>query len=487
MQPTANFGTRSAFTWFGIILILGTLGFHPGTPGVQARAIPPQSVPEPPAGFALLSEDIGVQLYWKDYQQGTPDYVQVVDLSQGALVQLLHAGTSQGRKNKGMFGGDDTRFQYQSLNQFWRQAKGQNDKTFCVFNGQFFYMPENPTRLAMPLKVNEAILTEGFGYPQYEGQELMLEIWPGQAQIRKLSERNFYDSSAPNIIGGLTEDANKRIKYAVGRTFIGIDDRDQNNHVETIYVLNTKSATQAQAAATLRSWGADQVMMLDGGGSTQLMCRSGWIVQSERLIPQALAVIAGSGPPYQASFTRTPDWAVVVADGENALEIEVQNDGSQIWTTGQTALLIEKSPWGADEWLELTEPIAAGERAIIRWPANRLYRSRVYEIEASMTQMDRKFPGAAAAFHLVVLPANMADRRSELESLIAEWRADPTTDLVSQVDAWLGLSQDVPAPEPDAFLAEVDFSFNDIVWVPLLMLPFVGIIILLLNRSRSEF
>jgi hypothetical protein len=34
-------------------------------------------------------------------------------------------------------------------------------------------------------------------------------------------------------------------------------------------------------------------MMLDGGGSTQLMCSGEVLIESDRLIPQAIAVIAG--------------------------------------------------------------------------------------------------------------------------------------------------------------------------------------------------
>jgi hypothetical protein len=45
------------------------------------------------------------------------------------------------------------------------------------------------------------------------------------------------------------------------------------------------------AAQVLRDFGAEQVMMLDGGGSTQLSCKGEDYVSSDRLIPQALGVI----------------------------------------------------------------------------------------------------------------------------------------------------------------------------------------------------
>ena len=46
----------------------------------------------------------------------------------------------------------------------------------------------------------------------------------------------------------------------------------------------------------LRDFGADKVMMLDGGGSTQLICNHSVYVPSVRAIPQAIAVVAGGNP-----------------------------------------------------------------------------------------------------------------------------------------------------------------------------------------------
>ena len=43
-----------------------------------------------PAGFRLIESSVGVQLYRKDYIQGNPDFVQVIDLTQGAGIELLH-------------------------------------------------------------------------------------------------------------------------------------------------------------------------------------------------------------------------------------------------------------------------------------------------------------------------------------------------------------------------------------------------------------
>ena len=134
-------------------------------------------------------------------------------------------------------------------------------------------MPESPTRLAFPLKVANKVLTDGFGYNTFPGQKLMLELWPDHAVIAPFTKEDLYGSTAPNIIAGLIEDASKSSKNAVGRTFVGVSDRDGNGRFETVLILNTSTALQTDVAQVLRDFGASKVMMLDGGGSTQLICQ----------------------------------------------------------------------------------------------------------------------------------------------------------------------------------------------------------------------
>mgnify|MGYP005836797161 CR=1 FL=1 len=247
-----------------------------------------------PDGFYLVSSAPGVNLYQKDYSGGSPDFVQVVDLSQGARLVTMFGDISLLRPGKGAYGGNDARIQAQSLQKFWKQLTARFDDAFCVFNGQFFYMPESPTRLPFPLKVGGEIITDGYGLNEFPENKLILELWSDKANIRPLTQESLYLSTAPDVIGGLTQTANKRSDRYVGRTFIGIDDRNLDGASEIVLIFNSRLSRQVDAANILGQFGADEVMMLDGGGSAQLICQGKVLVSSDRAIPQAFGVVAAS-------------------------------------------------------------------------------------------------------------------------------------------------------------------------------------------------
>lgn len=288
-----------------------------------------------PEGFRLDREAAGVGLFKKSYPNGTPDFVQVIRLDQGAAVKLLHGNITAERPGQGVFGGNDARFQLKSLQNFWKKSKSVIDSVFCVTNGQFFYMPESPTRLTLPLKVNGQVVTDGFGANQFIGKRLMLELWSGHADIRELNAETLYGSTAPDIIGGLSAQANRRAKDYTGRTFAGIDDLDGDGLFETVYIFNTRTARQVDADAVLKSFGAQKTMMLDGGGSTQLICQGENIIKSERLIPQALAIIAGDPGSGSVSI-------MTVAEAESGYVVEA--DLSEMNNQGEPVESVESRP-----------------------------------------------------------------------------------------------------------------------------------------------
>lgn len=260
-----------------------------------------------PPGFHLLRAGSGVQMYIKQYPAGTPDYVQIIDLSQGARLRLLHGPIVDPGVGKGTFGGPNPRFQRQTLDFFWKQLQTSDPgKAFCVVNGGFFYLNEQPGFLSYPLKVDGRMVTEGYPSDLYAGHKIFLELWSDQALIRPLTSEDLYTSTAADIQGGLSEAANKRANKYVPRTFIGLADQDGNGRYEILLVFNTQTARQVDAVQVLHDFGAAQVMMLDGGGSTQLWCDDQSLIASDRPIPQAVGIVAAAPLPTHTPTATLP-------------------------------------------------------------------------------------------------------------------------------------------------------------------------------------
>jgi hypothetical protein len=443
--------------------------------------------PEPPTpeGFRLIDAALAVQLYSKQYSGGNPDYVQIVDLSQGASLKLLHGSITQPRPGLGVYGGADPRMLSPSLQEYWNQTKAESKNAFCVTNGSFFYMPEYPTRLPFPLKVDGQIITEGWGLRTYIGEHLMLELWQGRADIRDQNRETLYSSTAPDIVGALSENANKRAKFAVGRTFVGVDDRDQDGEYEMVLVYNTSSATQVQAASVLRNFGADKVMMLDGGGSTQLLCRSGYYIQSERLIPQAIAILAASPPPIDSELIRYPIWPVLI-EGENfPLEVEIKNTGITSWSPGETNFVLEKNSLGGRLSQDFQDTIEPGSTVVLSdtlaaYSANGFYQA---DFNWSLVYQGKTYSGEAFEVTTIVIPANLAKKRAELSRLVEQWSPEGEQVVEERVTNWIHEQSPSRMPLIQASEQE-DIHLGDAFWIPVIMLPVMIILALLIGRMN---
>ena len=280
------FRFSSILRWAIPGLIFFFIPFHP------ALTAPPD--PQVPGGFHQVLSAIGVVLYQKEYPNGTPDYVQVIDLSQGASIEPLLGEINDPGTGKGVYGGNNPKVVRRSSKDFWQSFSTSHSAAFCITNGQFFLLKDSPTTLPFPIKKDGKVLSDGYAIKEFPEQKLMLEIWPDHLDIIDLNKDTLYSSSAPDIIGGLTEDANKSAKKSVGRTFVGVQDRDQDQQYETVLIFSTKTARQEDAGQVLKDFGADKVMMLDGGDSTQLICQDNAYISSERLIPQAIGITAGT-------------------------------------------------------------------------------------------------------------------------------------------------------------------------------------------------
>lgn len=392
--------------------------------------------PDPPPGFFLTDSSIGWHLYRKDYQKGNPDFVQVIDLDQGASVVLLHGEIAKSGEDRGGYGGDNPKFLSCPLSEFWWDSS-RNNLTVCVTNGSFFYLPEHPTKLAFPLKVDGEILTDGFGIEQYPWNKRILEIWDDKADIRRLSRWNLHTSTAPNIIAGLSEEANKKKKNFTGRTFIGIDDLDNDGDYETILVYNTMTARQIDAAEVLRSFGADKVMMLDGGGSTQLTCKGESIVESVRLIPQALGINRGEGPLFSGAMLNQNEYPIIVEGEEVTFEINLLNTGANSWRPGETYLLVDNSPWGKNQFIPFERRVLPGERARVNWKINPSSKKGANTSTVYLFRENQKFPLEFGSLSVIVLPRKLKSKLVELGKIIANWGLDDPEQVTSLSNQWI--------------------------------------------------
>ena len=456
------------------------------TPG--ASPTPPAGLP---GGFYLLDAAPAIQLYRKDYANGTPDFVQVIDLSQGARLVLMHGEITEPRPNKGVYGGADPRMTSLAIQTYWQQMRAAAPEAFCVTNGTFFYMPEYPTRLAFPLKVNGQIITDGWGIDTYIGEKQLLELWPERAAISEMNAENLNNSVAPDIVGGLTEEANKRAKRAVGRTFFGIDDRDGDGQYETLLTLNTSTAVQTGAAQVLRDFGADQVIMLDGGGSTQLLCRSGWHIRSDRPIPQAIAIYSAAPPPVAAKLLNQPGWQVLAPGEGYPIELKLQNTGIVSWTAATTRLALDLGTAGGFIELKPEGETLPGQTAVFRTTAPPPSQPGVIEqpVRWSIAYAGKTYPGESLQLQVVALPLALAGQREALQVELRTWMKDHPAETAARAQAWLDerlLPPPTPSQAPTPTAAPQAAPTPSYAWglllVPLLMCPGMVVLVVIVAR-----
>lgn len=261
-----------------------------------------------PGDFSVADAAPGLAMYERTVQADgavTKDYVIVIDLRAGASLQLFHGPT--------LTKSDNPLILRQSLRSAWNRFRSDQDNAFCLSNGTFFdndILHQLLTTLAYPLKVNGQMVTHGYpsgNDPACSGcKKMMLHMWDTRAEITEYDASWFCDEPsslcAPNIVVGNGKNANRSASESVGRTYVGVGNSGDGAFHDTILLLSTNRATDQEAWEILeRDFCVSQSMMLDGGGSAQLICSldpDRPLIRSSdpipRTVPQMLAVLAGS-------------------------------------------------------------------------------------------------------------------------------------------------------------------------------------------------
>ncbi|MDY6805690.1 MAG: phosphodiester glycosidase family protein [Cyanobacteriota bacterium] len=271
-----------------------------------------------PDNFTAIEGGKGVTLY---ESRDKNDYVQVVDLSQGASIELMSSEISYATV-PGAYGGIEPMFERQSIQNFWEDLSRQEERAFSVTNGAFFEAfssgntPDLLAALSHPLKDNSTTY-EGYVNPDRDpnnkNSKAMLKIWNDKDRVLLTDFQNNIDdiknSSAPEILVGLKESSPSDGGVENERTFVGVKDANGDNLYEQLLILTSKQSTRTNAGQTLKDFGADEVMILDGSGSTQMIANDMEYVKSSdplpfqfiaggpRKIPQAIGVSRGQVTP----------------------------------------------------------------------------------------------------------------------------------------------------------------------------------------------
>lgn len=261
-----------------------------------------------PAGnaYKIFKYQPGIVTLKKDFKSGAPDYITLLNLERACFRSLTGDITAE-NTGKGVFGGNNPKLKRKHLQAFWTQAVSKwHNNLFAVVNCCFFSTDITPTDLAFPLKQENKHVSDGYGSKQEFQKPFQLKTL--SFQNKKAAIEGFKDGGqlgaalhSPmglrNIMGGLDPAANKGPNNFVGRTFIGLASSYPDGKNDIALLFNSAFSSQIAATRTLiNDFGckADQIIMFDGGGSTQLIIKNESCISSSRTIPHALAIISTS-------------------------------------------------------------------------------------------------------------------------------------------------------------------------------------------------
>jgi hypothetical protein len=168
----------------------------------------------------------------------------------------------------------------------------------CVANAEFFSnLRGSSAPVAFPLKLKGSVISEGFAASsKHQGKRLTLELNKDSAAIVPFDNNDinqFRNLKTENAVVSLDPSVNidGRSAARVGRTYLGLGDADKSGNYKHLFLFVSSASTQSHAETVLKDFGAKEIIMFDGGDSSQLLSRKQHLVDTARTVPQFLAII----------------------------------------------------------------------------------------------------------------------------------------------------------------------------------------------------
>jgi hypothetical protein len=177
--------------------------------------------------------------------------------------------------------------------------------------------------------------------------------------------------------------------------------------------------------------------MLDGGDSAQMLCNNQPQVYSDRTIPQVVGITAGEQAAYAMKVVRQSDWEIVVQGQNLDVELTLTNAGSETWQLGEVALLNQRNDWGAGYRMAMPVAVAPGANVTLNWSTPVFEKTGVFVSQWKIARGNQEFSDKPILIHVIVIPPELEDKKTELEGKIREWARQQVDDMEQMILDWI--------------------------------------------------